>query len=81
MKTYFGNDCENFETIRFVDWGHASEEKTIAMLERYDAVVDDWMEKDYGIVSWVKVPSENFTELKMEIQNRADYDLRVPEID
>ena len=63
------------EAIRIVDWRTATEEETIAMFERYDAMVDDWMEKDYGLLMWVLVPKENVSEFKNEMYVSSNYHL------
>jgi hypothetical protein len=58
---------EETKEIRIVDYQTRAEEDTIEMLDRYDAKVSDWMEKDYGIVTWVEIPKENVADCETAV--------------
>ncbi len=57
--------------LRVVDFqtDQNTEIKVGEILDANGAEIDDWMEKEYGILLWVKVSDENRDQVKREIRN------------
>lgn len=56
--------------LRVVDFQTRKDEMDLTRIfDKYGATVDDWMEKDYGVVCWCCVPPENLVSMKREIRN------------
>ena len=56
--------------LRVVDFQTRKDEMDLTRIfDKYGVTVDDWMEKDYGILIWAVVPEESMNSFKGEIGN------------
>ena len=61
---------ENLPNLIVVDFQTRKDEMDLTKIfDKFGVTVDDWMEKDYGVKSWVCVPPENLVSFKSEIGN------------
>jgi hypothetical protein len=51
----------NTATVEVIQYSHSKEKEKIfkPYLNKYSAKVDDWIEKDYGVILTVKLPLKN----------------------
>lgn len=55
--------------VKFSNATRASSTLLDGVIDKYYMVVDDWMEKDYGIVVFATVPNEYLKEVIAELGN------------
>lgn len=58
--------------VRIVKFSNATRLASVKLdgvIDRYHMVVDDWIEKDYGLVVFATVPNEHLKEVVAELGN------------
>jgi hypothetical protein len=58
----------SFRIVDFQTNKHA-EKYLETIIDKYSIVVEDWMEKDYGLVIFAKVPKYNRSAVRSELGN------------
>ena len=55
--------------VRFANVSRLASIKLDGVIDRYYMVVDDWQEKDYGLLIFATVPNEYLSEVRSELGN------------
>jgi len=55
--------------VKFSNATRAASTKLDAVIDKYYMVVDDWYEKDYGLIICATVPNEYRSEVRSELGN------------
>jgi hypothetical protein len=59
----------NFHIVKFGSATRKASTQLDNVIDQYSIVVDDWMEKDYGLLIFAKVPHYNVTKVRSELGN------------
>lgn len=63
------------EEVRVIDYGKSPESELKEIIELHGGEVTDWMEKDYGVIVYINIPSHNVTSFCKAIRSHSNYDL------